>query len=436
MLDKKEFETELLGIFRDLIRIDTSNPPGNEALAAKYVHDVLAREGIPAKVLNSTPTRGSVVGRLKGSGAKPPILMLSHLDVVPVEAERWSVKPFAAEMSGGLVWGRGTLDIKNLTAMELMALMLVKRNGLKLKRDVILAATADEEAGGTYGARWLIENHFDEISAEYAINEGGFGVLVDGKKFFLCQTAEKGICWIQATIRGEGGHGSIPTARNPVIQMGNAISRIGQHAFPTAKIAITEKLITGLEKLNMLPQGLTAQQIFTDEKCLVSHPSKFAKRLNAFVRATATPTFVRSGTKVNVIPMEAQLSVDCRLLPGASPDEMIDTVKGLIGLTDVEYEILQKKPGTESRTDTELWPVLESCVKEAEPSAGFLPYMSPGGTDSGFLRERGMVCYGFDPTFLTWDEVDTIHGVDERVSVDNLTRGTLMLYRVLERFCT
>jgi len=435
MLDKSEFETELLGIFRDLIRIDTSNPPGNEALAAKYVYDVLAREGIPAKVLNSTPTRGSVVGRLKGSGAKLPILLLAHLDVVPVEAERWSVKPFAAEMSGGYVWGRGTLDIKNLVAMELMALVLAKRNGLKLKRDVILAATADEEAGGTYGARWLIDNHFDEISAEYAINEGGFGVVEDGKKFFLCQTAEKGICWIKATIKGEGGHGSIPTARNPVVQMGLAISRIGQHAFPTAKTPIAEKLIAGLEKLGALPQGLTAQRIFTDDKCLASHPSKFAKRLNAFVRPTATPTFVKAGTKVNVIPMEAELSVDCRLLPGASPDEMVDTVKRLIGLPDVEYEILQKKPGTESRTDTELWPVLESCVKEVEPDAGFLPYMSPGGTDSGFLREKGMVCYGFDPTFLTLDEEDTIHGVDERVSVENLTRGTLLLYRVLERFC-
>jgi len=435
MLDKKEFEAELLGIFRDLIRIDTSNPPGNEILAAKYVHDVLAREGIPAKVLNSTPTRGSVVGRLKSSGAKPPILMLAHLDVVPVEAERWSVKPFAAEMSGGYVWGRGTLDIKNLVAMELMALMLAKRKGLKLKRDVILAATADEEAGGTYGARWLIDNHFDEISAEYAINEGGFGVLADGKKFFLCQTAEKGICWLKVTIRGEGGHGSIPTARNPVLQLGSAISRVGQHAFPTARTPVAEKLINGLEKLGALPQGLTAQQIFTDDKCLVTHPSKLAKRLNAFVRATATPTFVKSGTKVNVIPMEAELSIDCRILPGASPDEMIDTVKRLIGVPDAEYDILQKKPGTESRTDTELWPVLESCVKEAVPDAAFLPYMSPGGTDSGFLREKGMTCYGFDPTFLTLEEEDTIHGVDERVSVENLTRGTLLLYRVLERFC-
>jgi acetylornithine deacetylase/succinyl-diaminopimelate desuccinylase-like protein len=320
--------------------------------------------------------------------------------------------------------------------METMAVVLAKRAGLKLKRDVILAATADEEAGGTYGARWLIQNHFDEISAEYVINEGGFGVVVDGKKFFLCQTAEKGICWIKATIRGEGGHGSIPTSRNPVIQLGNAISKIGQHAFPTARLPLTETLITGLEKLNMLPQGLTAERIFTDENCLVSHPSKFAKRLNAFVRATATPTLVKSGTKVNVIPMEAQLSVDCRLLPGADPDEMLEIVKKLIAASDVEYEILQKKPGTQSGIDTELWPVLESCVKEFVPGAGFLPYMSPGGTDSGFLREKGMTCYGFDPTFLTWDEVDTIHGVDERVTTENLTRGTLMLYTVLERFCT
>ncbi len=436
MFARKDFEVELIEILRSLIRIDTSNPPGNETPAAEYVHSILSTDGIPAKVLNSTPTRGSVVGRLKGNGEKPPILLLSHLDVVPVEPEKWSVRPFAAEMKDGYIWGRGTLDIKNLTAMELMALLLVKRTGLNLKRDVIMAATADEEAGGTYGVRWLIENHFQEIQAEYAINEGGFGAIIDGKKVFLCQTAEKGICWLRITIKGEGGHGSLPTARNPVISLGNAISSLGQHAFPAARIPITEKLIPGLEKLKLLPEGLTAERIFTDESCLVAHDSKFAKRLNAFVRPTATPTFVRGGTKVNVIPMEAQLSVDCRLLPGADPDEMFKTVKSLIGVSDATYEVLQRKPGSESRIDTELWSVLENCVKEFEPKAGFLPYLSPGGTDSGFLREKGMACYGFDPTFLTWDEVDTVHGVDERISVDNLVRGTLMLYRVIEKFCT
>jgi acetylornithine deacetylase/succinyl-diaminopimelate desuccinylase-like protein len=436
MFARQNFEAGLLEIFRSLIRIDTSNPPGNEARAAEYVQSILSGEDIPAKVLNSTPTRGSVVGRLKGNGEKRPVMLLSHLDVVPVEPERWSVKPFAAEMSDGYVWGRGTLDIKNLTAMELMAVLLIKRAGLELKRDIIIAATADEEAGGTYGVKWLIENHFQEISAEYVINEGGFGVAEDNKKVFFCQTAEKGICWVRITIRGEGGHGSLPTSRNPVISLGQAISRLAEHPFPAAKTPITEHLIMGLEKLKLLPEGLTPKKIFTDESCLVSHGSRFAKRLNAFVRPTATPTLAKGGTKVNVIPMETQLSVDCRLLPGSDPDEMIQAVKNLIAVPDAHYEILQRKPGSESRTDTELWSVLEGCVKEIEPKAEFLPYMSPGGTDSGFLREKGMVCYGFDPTFLSWDEVDTVHGVDERISVDNLVRGTLLLYAVLKKFCT
>jgi acetylornithine deacetylase/succinyl-diaminopimelate desuccinylase-like protein len=436
MVAREDFEAELLNILRSLIRIDTSNPPGNEIRAAEFVKSILENEGIPTKVLASTPTRGSVVGRLKGNGARAPLLLLSHLDVVPVEAERWKVAPFAAEMRDGYVWGRGSLDIKDLTSMELMALLLAKRVNLKLKRDVVLAAAADEEAGGTYGVKWLIQNHFDEIRAEYAINEGGVGLRQNGRKVLFCQCAEKGICWIRIKIKGEGGHGSLPTGNNPVVLTGEIISRIGKHVFPVLKTPITEKLIMGLEKLGLLPKGVKAVDVFGSAKSLSTGAPAFDKRLNAWIRNTATPTFVRGGSKVNVIPMETELSVDGRVMPGFDQGEILKTVQELVGLADVEYEILQNKPGTESKLDTELWKVLEGSLKDVEPNAAFLPYLSPGGTDSGFLREKGVICYGFDPAFQTWEEWDTVHGIDERISVESLVNGTLILFRVLERFCT
>ncbi|UCF78406.1 MAG: M20/M25/M40 family metallo-hydrolase [Candidatus Eiseniibacteriota bacterium] len=436
MIRREDFEAELLEVFRGLIRIDTSNPPGNEVAAARYVKGILEREGIPARVFESTPGRGSVVARLKGDGSRAPLLLLSHLDVVPVEVERWSVDPFSAVLKDGYVWGRGTLDIKNMGAMEILALILAKRKGLKLKRDIILAATADEEAGGTYGIRWLIDNHFEEIKAEYAINEGGLGIVESGRKAIFCQCAEKGICWIKMTIKGEGGHGSLPSPGNPVILAGQVISRIAEHTFPVAKIPITEKLLTGAEKLGLLPEGTKAADIFGSGKGYRSNGSRIGKRINAWLRHTATPTLVSGGTKVNVIPMEVQVSVDCRILPGTEPEEMLEVVKGLVGLPDVEYEILQRKPGSESSMDTELWGVLEDCLKEVEPKAAFLPYLSTGGTDSGFLREKGVVCYGFDPTLVSWEDWDTVHGIDEKISVGNMVNGTMMLFKVVQKFCT
>ncbi|MFH0777154.1 MAG: M20/M25/M40 family metallo-hydrolase [Candidatus Eisenbacteria bacterium] len=436
MVSRKDFEPELLDILRALIRIDTSNPPGNEMPAAEYVKELMDKDGIPAKIFASTPTRGSVVARLKGSGEKPPLLLLSHLDVVPVEPDLWSVAPFAAEVRDGCVWGRGTVDIKNLTATEIAVLLLVKRLGLKLKRDVILAATADEEAGATYGMKWLIQNHFDEIKAEYAINEGGVSVDMNGRKLLLCQTAEKGICWVRVTVKGAGGHGSLPTRANPVVLAAQIIARIGQHPFPVARTPVSEKLIAGLEKQGLLPPGVTSESIFSGKTDVLAYDSTTAKRLNAFIRNTATPTVVRGGTKVNVIPMETQFSVDCRVLPGFDPDEMLATVKGLVALPDAEYEILQKKRGTESRTDTELWRVLEESVTKTTPGAVFLPYVSPGGTDSGFLRENGVTCYGFEPAFLPWEQIDAVHGIDERISVDALADGTVLLFDVIRRFCT
>jgi acetylornithine deacetylase/succinyl-diaminopimelate desuccinylase-like protein len=436
MVGKEDFKAELLEIFRGLIKIDTSNPPGNEIVAAEYVKKILEREGIPAKVFESAPGRGSVVGRLTGSGKKKPLLLLSHLDVVPVEVERWSVDPFAAEVRDNYVWGRGTLDIKNMGAMEIMALMLAKRAGLDLNRDIILAATADEEAGGTYGIRWLIENHFEEVKAEYAINEGGLGLLEDGRKAIFCQCAEKGICWIKITIKGEGGHGSLPSAGNPVIQAGQAISRLGEHVFPVTKTPVTERLLNGAEESGFLPEGVKPGEIFDSAKPFEADGSRIGKRINAWLRHTATPTFVKAGTKVNVIPMEAQVSVDCRILPGMTPGEMLEIVKGLVAVPDAEYEILQNKPGSESKIDTELWTTLESCARELEPGLAFVPYLSTGGTDSGFLREKGVICYGFDPTLTTWEDQDTVHGIDERVSIENMVNGTRVLYRVIEKFCS
>jgi len=214
---------------RDLIRFDTTNPPGNELPAAQYIADTLRREGFEPVVLESAPGRGNVVARLRGDGSAGALLLMSHLDVVPADPQEWDHPPFAAELADGYIWGRGAVDTKQLTAMQMAVLLALKRENVPLKRDVIFAATADEEAGGVYGMDWLVKNHAGLVDGQYAINEGGgFGVEVSGRRFYVCQTGEKGVCWMKFTARGTPGHGSIPRGDNAVAKLCAALARLSQ----------------------------------------------------------------------------------------------------------------------------------------------------------------------------------------------------------------
>ena len=231
-IDWKAATDEAIEYLIHLVRFDTTNPPGNELECAQYVAELLSREGIEPLVLESEPRRGNVIARLKGDGSKKPLLLMSHLDVVPAESSRWTVPPFSGEIKDGFLWGRGTLDTKQLTVMHLMAMFLLKRQDAPLKRDIILMANADEETGGRNGAQWVVDNHFDKIEAEFALNEGGSAMKMNGKTLFFCANAEKGVAWMNLTALGRPGHGSMPHQDNPTLHISRAIYRISKYRSP------------------------------------------------------------------------------------------------------------------------------------------------------------------------------------------------------------
>lgn len=419
----------------DLIRIDTTNPPGNELAAAEYLREVMERAGIPARVYISEGTRGSVVARLKGNGTEKPLALLGHLDVVPVDGHRWSVDPFAGIVENGAVYGRGALDIKGMVAIEAATMIALKNQKVPLNRDVIFVAAADEEMGGGKGAGWLVEEHWDEVGASYVLNEGGGGWLKGGKKVFFCQMAEKGICWAKMRVRGAGGHGSMPHAENPVAVLSEAVAKIGRHMFPPVVNDVTLLAMQRMEEAGLLPEGITAETALSDREEIGRKLIVADNMTSAVVRNTVTPTVLRAGSKTNVIPQEAEADLDCRAFPEMQPSELLHDVMKIVGDPRVEIETTRDSRGSFSPIDTDLWKAIERTLKLAEPEAAFIPYQSAGGTDSGFFRGKGAVCYGVDPYFATEEEWDTVHGNDERIRVDCLDWGLRWMYALVSGFC-
>ena len=446
----KEIEEEVTALLSDLIKINTTNPPGNETQAAKYLAKTLENEGFQCEVLESSPGRGNIITRLKGTGEKPNLLLLSHLDVVAANPKEWSVDPFSGLVKDGFVWGRGAMDMKSMTAMEVMVMKLLKRNNVKLKGDIILAATADEERGGEAGAGWLIRNHPEKVRAEYVINEGGGqAVPVDGKNVFTIQTAEKGILWFKVKAKGRPGHGSVPgAADNAILRMNRVVERLGNYRAdmmltPTVKWFLTvmaEENKEAKESLSLLLQNPAKGDEILDK--LAQRDKAMAEELRAMLRMTIAPTIIHGGVKENIIPSECEAVFDCRILPGQTTAEALTRVKELlkdIGLDKLEFEIIQANEPSESSMDTPLYRLMVETIKEFEPNCAVAPILLTGGTDSRFFRRLGAACYGFQPTLsdLPYSEIlKMVHGIDERISIKNLVFGTSVLYTVVEKFMT
>lgn len=441
-------ESEIVRLLSDLIQIDTTNPPGNETEAAEYLVRDLTEEGFNCELFESAPGRGSVITRLKGSGGKPSLLLLSHLDVVAANPSEWRVDPFGGVVKDGFVWGRGALDMKSMTAVEVMVMKLLKRRHVKLKGDVILAAVADEERGGEAGAGWLVCNHPELVRADYVINEGGgLAAPIEGKNFYTIQTAEKGILWLRIKAKGTPGHGSIPgIADNAILRMNRVVERLGNfrsaiEIVPTAKDYISEvakRSRVAQKDLTSLLQKPESGDRFLDR--LAKKDVSLAENVRARVRMTVAPTAIHGGVKENVIPSECEAVFDCRILPRHSPIEALATIKDLlndVGLEMLEFETIQASEPSESSSKTPLYGLIADVLKEFEPDCSVWPEMSTGGTDSRFFRKMGSVCYGFQPvrSDLPYGEMlRMIHGADERISVENLVFGTSVLYTVVERF--
>lgn len=428
-------EDEVVGICRDLLRIDTSNYGDNdgpgERDAAEYVAASLAEVGLEPVVLESDRRRTSVVVRLEGTDASRPALVLhGHTDVVPAQASDWSVDPFGGEERDGLLWGRGAVDMKDMDAMILAVVRQMLREGRRPARDVVVAMFADEEAGGAYGARWVVDNRPDLFErATEAISEvGGFSVEIDGHRAYLLQTAEKGIGWLRLVAEGRAGHGSQVNTENAVTELAAAVARIGAHAWPMRLTPTVRALLDGVSGLTGIsfdpedPDGVTR---------LVEALGPVRRFVGATLRNTANPTQLAAGYKANVIPGRAEAVLDTRFLPGHE-EEALATLTELAGehvrLEDIHRDVALEVPFHGGLVDA-----MVAAVTAEDPGATVLPYALSAGTDNKSLHRLGITGYGFAPLRLP-PELDfsgMFHGVDERVPVDALRFGVRVLDRLL-----
>lgn len=427
------FRDRVSKITRDLIQIDTTNYGGNnsrgEPEAAAYCAALMEAMGMNPEIIESEPGRASVVGRMRGWDAEAPALVLhGHIDVVPADANEWSVDPFSAEVIDDVIYGRGAADMKGMDAIMLTALEHLHATGQRPQRDIILAFFADEEAGGVYGSDWLV-THRPELfdGATEAISEvGGFSATVAGKRAYFLQTAEKGIAWLNLTATGAPGHGSARHADNAVTKMANAIAAIGHHTWPLHYTATTRQLMEDVSRL----MGVTFDE---------SNPDPQLQAIGsaiAFVGSTlsnsSNPTGLSSGYKHNVIPGKAEATVDARPLPGQD-DQLITTIRDLAGeAVQVEYE--HARQAIEAPYSGPLVDAMIAAIAQEDPDAVVLPFMMSGGTDNNALSRLGIAGYGFIPLQLPEDLAfpELFHGIDERMPIDSLDFGVRALLRILQ----
>ena len=447
----REVEEEVTSLLSDLIRIDTTNPPGNETKAAKYLAENLGKDGFECELFESAPSRGSVITRLRGTGEKPSLLLLSHLDVVAANPAEWSVDPFGGVVKDGFVWGRGALDMKGMTAVEVVALKLLKQSGVQLKGDVVLAATADEEMGGLGGAEYLLQNFPQKIFAPYVLNEGGgSSIPVRDKNVYTVNTAEKGLLWFKVKAKGVSGHGSMPDAAdNAIMRMNKVIDKLGNYRAKVLFVLTVKQFLSELAAEDQSLQEPFARLLSNPELSdqvldgLEKTAMTVADEIRPRLRMTITPTIVHGGFKENVIPSECEAVFDCRVLPGqttAQAQELIRELLRDVGLDKLAFETIQAQEPSESPMETPLYSVIRSVLKEFELGCGVAPLLMAGGTDSRFFRRRGSVCYGFHPmrseTRYGAKITRREHGVDERISVENLVFGASVLYETVKKFMT
>lgn len=442
-IDWPAVEAEAIELFKSLLRIDTTNPPGNERPAADHIAKVLRAEGIDFEIHESEPTRASLVARLRGSGKEGPLLLNGHLDVVPADPDFWTHPPFDAVEADGCIWGRGAIDMKNMVTMGLMCLVLAKRTGVKLDRDIIFAAVADEEAGSHHGALYLAEEHPELVRAEYVLNEvGGHTLYMGDSRFYPIQVSEKGICWFEMTVDGEPGHGSMPRPDNSVTRLGKALGRLGETRLPQHNTPIVEEFLRALAagapfpKSKALPLLLQPKLAGALLDILEKQNLEQAMGINAMLRNTASPTMMDAGKKVNVIPSRAKARVDGRILPGQTVEQFLAEVQKVVG-PDVKLNVFDHHDGTVFDANTPLYDTICRVLRQRDAGGTPVPYMIPGFTDSFAYARLGATCYGFSPVKLGPELNFTrmYHGHDERIPVDGFRWGLRTLWDVVHDFC-
>jgi acetylornithine deacetylase/succinyl-diaminopimelate desuccinylase-like protein len=425
-------------LLQRLIQFDTTNPPGNESECIAYIDTLLNKIGLETTRLAKDPNRPNLISRLKGIGSAPPLLLYGHVDVVTTANQQWTRPPFEGKLVDGYIWGRGALDMKSGIAMMLSAVTRAKTENLIPAGDIVLAILCDEEAGGDYGAKYLVENHSDQFSGiQYALGEfGSFTNHIGPKRFYPIQIAEKQICWIKATVRGPAGHGARPMRGGAMSRLANLLQLLDKHRLPVHITPVARQIIKIMESNVAFPKSLILHQllnpVLTDT--ILNLLGNIGESLDPLLHNTVNATIVRGGDKINVIPGEVSVELDGRLLPGFSPEDMIKEVRQIIG-DEVELEIVRYEPGP-AEPDMGLFGELAGILQDADPGAIPMPLLLPAVSDARIFSRLGIQTYGFTPMKLPPDFnfLKTIHAADERIPVDAVAFGADAIYELLNRY--
>jgi acetylornithine deacetylase/succinyl-diaminopimelate desuccinylase-like protein len=424
-------------LLQKLIQFDTTNPPGNESECITFINDLLTTAGIETKILAKTPERLNLIARLPGQGNAAPLLLYGHVDVVTTEKQQWQHPPFAGKQADNYIWGRGALDMKGGIAMFVAAVLRAKTENMKPAGDIVLTILSDEEMGGDFGAKFLVEEHPEEFAdIHYAFGEfGGFTLTIGKRRFYPIQVAEKQICWLRVTLRGPGGHGSLPVRGGAMASLSRFLHRIDSrrlpvHITPTARLFF-DAMAAALGGISGLMIGQLLNPRLTDG--VLNLLGERGRLFGPLLHNTVSPTILRGSDKINVIPSEVTVELDGRLLPGFGPDDLVNEVQTIVG-EDAEFELIRYDPGP-AETNMGLFDLLVDILKEADPSGTPVPLLLSGVTDARFFSRLGIQTYGFTPMLLPegFNFTQTIHAADERIPVDALEFGVNAIYRALQR---
>ncbi len=427
-------------LLQNLIRFDTTNPPGNEAQCIAYINQLLTEAGFETTLLAEVPDRPNLITRLPGRGDGPPLLLYGHVDVVTTVSQTWKYPPFEGTEADGYIWGRGALDMKSGIAMFLTALLRAREQGLTPAGDIIFAVLSDEENAGEHGARFLVESHANLFKdVRYALGEfGGFSFYFGSQKFYPIEVAEKLPCWMRTTLRGPGGHGALTMRGGAMAKLGHLLQQLDRRRLPVHITPAATLMVQALTAALPFHQAFVLRQLLNPSLTdLILRPlGERGQTFETLFHNTVNATIVRGGEKINVIPTEVAVELDGRLLPGCTPDDMLAELHQIIG-DPLEFEVFQYEAGS-AKIDMGLFDMLASIIREADPDGVPIPFLLSAFSDARFFARLGIQPYGFLPMKLPRDFnfQQTIHGADERIPLEALEFGTQAIYRVLQRYGT
>jgi acetylornithine deacetylase/succinyl-diaminopimelate desuccinylase-like protein len=441
IMDNEAVRADAAATMSRYVQFDTTNPPGNEMRAAEWLRDQLMARGITRDVTihEPTPGRGLVLARIPGAEPLKPLLINHHMDVVAADPTQWTHPPFSGDIADGFVWGRGTLDTKNLGVVFLLALEALIKEGTKFRRPIIFLAVPDEETGGSQGMRWLVDHHLAALDPEWVWDEGSGGLkgIFGPQLLFGVAVAEKQIQHLRLVATGEPGHGSMPHANNANVTLLNALRRILDAPRPLRVNPTAAAMFRAVAAAQKFPASLLLAHLSNPLMLSLASKRLAADKLtNALLRDTVSLNVLKAGYKVNVIPERAEAEIDCRILPETDAEEFHGWLRERIADARVKIEIIEASPPSGvAPFDSPFFKAITNAVYRHTPAAGIFPLLMPGGTDGRYFRQRGYPAYGFGPMILEREDMNRPHGIDERISIDNLLLGVKMARDILTELC-